>query len=85
MAILKKPAGTPIDSVAKDSLKGAEAFYEGHKAIAHSDYNFYKQTEGEMHKHQGFNCVNWDEYGETFEESYNNWMKDVLEGKWKPC
>ena len=89
MGVLGGRAQPPGGKIGQDALKGAEGYYKGHKAIALKDYNQYKALEGMdndlRHINDKWKCIDWDKYGDTFEEAYKNWMKDVLEGKFKPC
>jgi RHS repeat-associated protein len=69
-----------IGEIAKmgiDLLEAGKALWQGSKAFAQADYNYWKAT-GE-HRYRGFEGINWDEYGDTFEEAWQNW----LEGKKK--
>ena len=63
-------------------MKGAEGFYEGFKAFGLSDYNFYKQTG--LHRHDNFKDVDWDKYGDNFEDAWKELMKERLQKKWCP-
>lgn len=56
-------------------LDGSEAFYNGYKSLAQSDYYFYLQEPDKLHRHSGFNDVQWEKYGSNFDEAYINYVK----------
>lgn len=66
----------------KDALEGAIDLYEGFNAIGLDDYNFYKQTG--LHKSPNFEDVDWDKYGDNFEDAWKELMKERLQKKWCP-
>jgi RHS repeat-associated protein len=64
-------------------LRGAEAYYKTMEGVARYDYAFYKET-GD-HIQEKFKDVNWEKYGSTFEEAWQNFLKERLEKKNKTC
>ena len=58
-------------------MKGAEGLYKGFNAIGLADYNFYKQTG--LHLSPNFKDVDWDKYGDNFEDAWKELMKERLQ------
>lgn len=67
----KGPSGT-IAGTGGSVVEGLARYYEGKRALAQHDFEFYKQDPERQHIYEPFNHVDWLKYGNTFDEAWRN-------------
>jgi RHS repeat-associated protein len=72
----KRSSGGASD-ISDTAFKGAKRGYEGIHHIARRDYMNYMQSGIHLHN---FN-VEWEKYGDTFEEAFRNYWDETMSGE----